>query len=82
MLFSVCSPFSMKISPGFDKTAATATSTPNSLVEPNVQLAVRFLCFFFQFSVGFKGSRQQLLPAFITTKKELIGYEIPGLKMI
>lgn len=78
----LCSSFYMKMPPGFDKTAATATSTPNSLVEANVQLTACFLCFFFWFSVGFKGSMQQLLPAFITTKKELIGYGIPGLKMI
>lgn len=41
----LCS-FYMKMPPGFDKTAATATSTLNSLVEANVQLAARFLCFF------------------------------------
>lgn len=45
----VCSSFHMKMPPGFDKTAAAATSTLNSLVEANVRLAARFLCFFFGF---------------------------------
>lgn len=78
----LCSSFHMKMPPGFDKTAAAATSTLNSLVEANVRLSARFLCFFFGFSVGFKRSMRQLLPAFITTKREMIGYGIPRLKMI
>lgn len=45
----LCSSFHMKMPPGFDKTAAAATSTLNSLVEANVRLAARFLCFFFGF---------------------------------
>lgn len=45
----LCSSFHMKMPPGLDKTAAAATSTLNSLVEANVRLAARFLCFFFGF---------------------------------
>lgn len=44
-----CFPFHMKMPPGFDRTASTATSTLNSLVEPYVQLVACFLCFFFFF---------------------------------
>lgn len=45
----LCFSFHMKMQPGFDKTAATATLTQNSLVEANVRLKARFLHFSFGF---------------------------------